>query len=273
MVLSMTGYGKGTGSDEDISFQTEIRSVNHRYNDIRIRLPVSNIILEEKIKGLVRDKISRGKVDIHITMEISKKLKEKLIYVDSTVIRAYYNAVEELMSELGIEGKTDLSFLFTLPETIKTHEPPLEEDEIWHALEISVNEALESLLEMREREGLELKKDIVIRIDKISKITEEINKRAYLVVDYYRERLKSKIEEILENPSELNSERLETEVAIMTDKSDITEEITRIYSHIRQFNGTLNSGEPKGRKLDFIIQELNREINTIGSKSNDVKIS
>ncbi|HHU69616.1 MAG TPA: YicC family protein [Thermoanaerobacterales bacterium] len=273
MVVSMTGYGRGEASSKYINFQVEIRSINHRYNDIRVRLPVSNIILEEKIKGLIKDTVSRGKVDVHITMEISGELKERLIYVDSAAIKAYYNAIEGLKYELGLEDKTDLSFLFSLPDVIKIQEPSLEEGEIWDILQMSINEAINNLIEMREKEGKELKNDLTLRINKIDKLINEIDEQSEHVVDYYREKLNNRINEILGGSYELNHERLEIEVAIMADKCDISEEITRINSHISQFLETLENDEPIGRKLDFILQELNREINTIGSKSNDAKIS
>ena len=226
-------------SSKYINFQVEIRSINHRYNDIRVRLPVSNIILEEKIKGLIKDTVSRGKVDVHITMEISGELKERLIYVDSAAIKAYYNAIEGLKYELGLEDKTDLSFLFSLPDVIKIQEPSLEEGEIWDILQMSINEAINNLIEMREKEGKELKNDLTLRINKIDKLINEIDEQSEHVVDYYREKLNNRINEILGGSYELNHERLEIEVAIMADKCDISEEITRINSHISQFLETL----------------------------------
>lgn len=273
MVVSMTGYGRGEANGKDINFQVEIRSVNHRYNDIRVRLPVSNLLLEEKIKGLIKSIVSRGKVDVHVTMEISRELKERLIYIDSTVIKAYYNAIEGLKNELGIQENINLSLLFSLPDVIKIQEPSLEKGEIWDTLQRSINEAINNLFEMRKKEGKELKNDLLLRISKVDKLINEIDVQSDHVVVQYKEKLQDRIDEILDGSHELNHDRIEIEVAIMADKCDITEEITRINSHISQFCQTLEIDEPMGRKLDFILQELNREINTIGSKSNDAKIS
>ncbi|MDK2901547.1 MAG: hypothetical protein PWR14_451 [Thermosediminibacterales bacterium] len=271
MVISMTGYGRGELEKDGLHFRVEIRSVNSRYCEIYVRLPNHNIFLEEKVKERIKQFISRGKVDVYIDIEIGENFQKK-INIDRGIIKAYYNAIEDLKKEFGFKEETSLSLLLSFPDVVTSKEPVFEGKELWEFLYPAVEQAIGDLIYTRKREGTELAKDISMRINHISEIMDKINERVPLVVKNYREKLKERVIEIL-GKQEVDQERLEMEIVIFADKSDINEEIVRIFSHIHQFRETMESDKPIGRKLDFILQEINREINTIGAKSNDILIS
>lgn len=272
MIKSMTGFGRGESMDDLHSFNIEIKSVNHRYNDIIIRMPKHISYLEEKIKKYIKQKITRGRIEVYIKLEYIDEVTMD-VKVNMPLAKIYKTAIEELINELNIKDNIMLSHMMNFPEIIKSERKDTDEDIIWNCLLKSLDLALENLLSMRNEEGLALKEDMEAQIDTIDSKILEIEKRAPVVVKDYKERLYDRIKELLDDNYELDEDRLNHEVAIFAEKSDVNEEIVRLKSHIQQFELSLNENKPVGRKLDFIVQEINREINTIGSKANDLTIT
>ena len=272
MLKSMTGFGRGESEDGIHSFNVEIKTVNHRYNDIVVRMPKHLSYLEENIKSLIKEKINRGRVEVYISLEYIDESNLNIV-VDMPLARAYKSEIDRMMDELNIDDEVKLNHMLILPEIIKKERKEVEEDIVWECLKISLEIALNNVMDMRIKEGSILKKDMENKISEIEKILIEIENRASLVVIEYKEKLKSRIEELLDEDLNVDDNRLNYEIAFFADRADINEEIVRLRSHNNQFLDSLNESEPVGRKLDFILQEMNREINTIGSKSEDLIIS
>lgn len=272
MIKSMTGFGRGESIDGAYSFSVEIRSVNHRYNDIIVKMPKHINYLEEKIKAYIKGKINRGRVEVNICFEYIDDAALD-VKVDIPLAKAYRDALDKLADELNIEDDVNLCNLLNFPDIIKTERKDLNEDKIWNCLRFAIEEALNGVMDMRVKEGLVLKSDLETQLNSMYDIINKIEDRSSLVVTEYKNKLESRIKEILDIDCNIDEERLAYEVAFFADRSDINEEIIRLKSHIKQFLNSLTEKEPVGRKLDFIIQEMNREINTIGSKANDVLIS
>lgn len=268
----MTGFGRGESIDGAYSFSVEIRSVNHRYNDIIVKMPKHINYLEEKIKAYIKGKINRGRVEVNICFEYIDDAALD-VKVDIPLAKAYRDALDKLADELNIEDDVNLGNLLNFPDIIKTERKDLNEDKIWNCLRFAIEEALNGVMDMRVKEGLVLKSDLETQLNSMYDIINKIEDRSSLVVTEYKNKLESRIKEILDIDCNIDEERLAYEVAFFADRSDINEEIIRLKSHIKQFLNSLTEKEPVGRKLDFIIQEMNREINTIGSKANDVLIS
>lgn len=268
----MTGYGKGEYENELYRFKIEIKSVNHRYNDISIRMPRHILYLEETIKKAIKEYILRGKVDVFINLEYVNNTAVD-IDVDINLARAYKIALEDLKKELGLEDNIRLNNILGVPEIIKMEKKDIDEELILDSLNKSLHIALEEINHMKVSEGKVLKKDILTKLDTIEENLNIIENRAPKIVLEYKSRLSQRIKELLDNNTLLDEDRLNNEVAFFADKSSIDEEIVRIKSHIIQFRSILDEENTVGRKLDFLIQELNREINTIGSKANDETIT
>lgn len=272
IIKSMTGYGRGESLQELYLIKVEIKAVNHRYNDISVRMPRHINYLEESVKKQIKEKISRGKIDVYINIEyINESAIE--VKVDIPLAKSYKMALEKLIQELNIEDSVKLNNVLNIAEIIKTERKEIDEDLIWNSVKESVTSALDNMIIMREQEGEELKEDIISKLNNIEESLSHIVERSPFVVTEYKEKLKDRIKDLLDNNISLDEDRINSEVAFFADKSSIDEEIVRLKSHIKQFNTILEENEPIGRKLDFLIQELNREINTIGSKANDVVIS
>lgn len=272
MLKSMTGFGRGENQDGIHNFNVEIKTVNHRYNDIVVRMPKHLNYLEENIKSLIKEKISRGRVEVYVGLEYIDESNLNIV-VDMPLARAYKSELDRIINELNIRDEVKLSHMLALPEIIKKERKEIEEDIVWECLKISLETALDNLIDMRIKEGLMLKKDMESKISKIGENLIEIENRSPLVVIEYKEKLKARIDELLDGDLDIDEDRLNSEIAFFADKADINEEIVRLKSHSNQFLNSLNENEPVGRKLDFILQEMNREINTIGSKSEDLIIS
>ncbi|NLY67789.1 MAG: YicC family protein [Tissierellia bacterium] len=272
MIKSMTGFGRGEFSNGTYAFNIEIKTVNHRYNDIIVRMPKHLNYLEEKIKRLIKKNISRGRVEIYVNMEYVTESPVE-VHVDTSLAKSYKAALENLLSELGIEDKIGLEDVLTLEDIVKTERKEIDEDIIWECLSKALSIALENVMNMRKEEGSVLKEDIQCQLEKIESMLSKIEERAPFIVEEYRDKLRERIRELLDEEQGLDEERLNYEVVLFADKSDINEEIVRFKSHIRQFYKSMESKEPIGRKLDFLVQEMNREINTIGSKANDLIIT
>ncbi|TJX16160.1 YicC family protein [Tissierella creatinini] len=272
MVKSMTGYGRGEAQNEIYKFKVEIKAVNHRYNDIIVKMPRHISYLEENIKKIIKEKIKRGKVDVYINLEYINESSID-VKVDIPLAKSYKLALEELVKELNLEDNIRLNNILGIPEIVSTERKELDEDLIWMCLSAALEIALKNIINMRELEGKELKLDILEKLCTIEKIGDKIEKRSPDVVLEYKDKLKERIKVLLEDNVVLDEDRIGSEVAFFADRCSINEEIVRLSSHIKQFRSILEEEESIGRKLDFLTQELNREINTIGSKANDIVIT
>ena len=266
----MTGYGKGVCAEEGVELTAEVKSVNNRYLDLAIKSPRIFLAQEERIRAIAREHISRGHVDIFISYT-DKREKEKSYYVDLSVARAYQQAAEQLKAALpGVADDTTLSFYLRLPDVVRTEEPSAADEVLEKLLERALHEAFSSLSAMREKEGERLKGDLLSRIQVIERLTEAIAARAPHVAEEYRKKLTERIEEYL--AGKVDEARILTEAAVFADKCSIDEELTRLRSHIKAFREICALAQV-GRKLDFLVQEFNRECNTICSKSSDKEIT
>ncbi|MCL2354114.1 MAG: YicC family protein [Defluviitaleaceae bacterium] len=275
MAKSMTAYGKGVFEQDGLKFTLELKAVNNKYCEINIRLPKLLNPLEERLRKALLSHISRGRVDVFIHFENYGQDAYKIKY-NKALAQAYKAALDTLADDLGQSGK-EFNFL---PMVAKFHDV-LEVDKtteegdlesIWQGLEQACNQAISSFIDMRKREGEYLKKDIMQRLGAILEVLKAIEEKTPDVINHYRAKLKQRIEDALEGIA-IDEARLINEVAFFADKVDISEEITRLKSHIMQFEGILAGDEAFGRKLDFITQEMAREANTIGSKANFADIS
>lgn len=266
----MTGYGKGVCVEEGVELTAEVKSVNNRYLDLAIKSPRIFLAQEERIRAIAREHISRGHVDIFISYT-DKREKEKSYYVDLSVARAYQQAAMQLKAALpGVADDTTLSFYLRLPDVVRTEEPSAADEVLEKLLERALHEAFSSLSAMREKEGERLKGDLLSRMQVIERLTEAIAARAPHVAEEYRKKLTERIEEYL--AGKVDEARILTEAAVFADKCSIDEELTRLRSHIKAFREICALAQV-GRKLDFLVQEFNRECNTICSKSSDKEIT
>lgn len=267
----MTGYGKGEASAPNGLFLVEIRSVNHRYGEISVRLPRSFYALENEVKRQAAALLKRGKIDISVQWEetASAAAAQQL---DMVVARGYYDAYARLAKELNLPQDAAPSFIMSQKGVMKEVAGTLDETEMQPHLLAAVQAAVVALDVMRISEGEALAKDLQERRKQVAEWSKLIGERTPQMVIDYRQKLKSRLDQLLEG-AEMDESRLAQEVALLADRSDITEELVRLASHFNQFDEALRSSEPVGRKLDFLMQEMNREVNTIGSKSNDAGIT
>lgn len=272
MISSMTGYGRGESNDESRSFLVEIKSVNHRYNDIIIRMPKKLSCFEERIRKLIKNYVKRGRIEVYITLDEAKD-DDLIIKPNLNIIEQYYNSLMEIKDRFQLNDDIKLTHLTRFPDTFNIENKEDAEDVIWESLSLAVNQAISSLIDMRKAEGVKLAEDIRTRSKKIFEIVKEIEIRTPIIVKEYRDKLLERIRDLTEDVIEIDEDRIALEVSMYADKSNIAEEIVRLYSHIEQLDKIINESGAVGRKLDFLIQEMNREINTIGSKSSDINIS
>lgn len=272
MIKSMTGYGRGEACAEGRRFTVELKSVNNRFCEVILRQPRSLAQIEDKIKRRIQERVNRGRVDGYISIEETGEITPA-VKVDKALAVAYHKAMEELKESLSISDVISIKDLISLPNVISLEQPEENVEEWLAAVEEATDRALDGLLAMRQNEGQRLKTDILQRADEIHRlILEQVSERAPLVVQEHREKLSQRLAEWLEG-GVIDETRLAAEVAIFTDRADISEEIVRLSSHLQQLKEILAEGGPVGRKLDFLVQEMNREINTIGSKANDLVIT
>ena len=271
MIRSMTGYGKETLCMEEREYQVEIKSVNHRYLDISIKIPRTLSYLEEEIKKEIAKKIKRGKIDVYITYENNSQ-EGKNIKINKELAKIYIEQLRELAQEEKISSNMEAIDIAKFPDilTIKTDE---EDEKIRDEIIQTTINATEKIVEMKSVEGEKILQDLLKRIEKIENEIEKISKKSTGLIEEYVVKLEKRIKEILKT-EEIDKTRLAQEVVIYADKCSIEEEVTRLKSHIYQFKNLINdNNETKGKKLDFIIQEMNRETNTIGSKANILEIT
>lgn len=268
MLKSMTGYGKGERSNNDFKIKAELKSVNHRYLDITVKLPRYLIYLEESIKKLVKERLGRGKVDVFINLDF-ESLSSLEVKVDIPLAMSFKQALSDLKEQLQLDDSIRLGNILSIPDVIRTEKRDLDEASVWETLKGALESALDQISSMREAEGLQLKLDMLAKLNVIEGIVEEVRSRSPRVVEEYKKKLNDRVQSLLEDPSVIDQDRLALEVAIYADKSSIDEELTRMISHIGQFRAIVDEEGAVGRKLDFLIQEFNREVNTMGSKSSD----
>jgi uncharacterized protein (TIGR00255 family) len=271
MVKSMTGFGRCTKQLGDFEISFEVKAVNNRYLDCNVRLPRIYSYMEESIKKLVGSYTSRGKVDVYLSVDRVVGSSTQIVS-DMGLIESYLEAFKNISETFGLKNDVSVSTVSRLPEVFSKRITEDDEDSMWEMVKEVANEALASFNSMRATEGESLKKDIEYRLDLISEMAEKIKNYSPSYLEQYRQRLETKIKEVLGSDT-FDQSRILTEVAILSEKLDTQEELTRLASHISQFKQILSQKEPAGRKLDFLIQEMNREANTIGSKSNDKEIT
>lgn len=273
MMKSMTGYGRGECTLYDRRFIIEIKSVNHRYNDIAVKMPRTMLSYEDKIKKTIGTKVFRGKIDVFINYE-SFSTDDVAININEALADSYVNVLSEIKKKYSLNSDISLELVAKFPDVISVDKNIVNEkadDEISECLFNALNIAIDNFVAMREKEGEALKSDILVKLNIIKSAVSKIEERAPMVVKDYRQRLEEKLKEYVNN--DIDESRILTEVLLFADKACIDEELTRLYSHISQMHNILEENNPVGRKLDFLVQEMNREINTIGSKSNDLEIT
>ncbi len=270
MIKSMTGYGKANLSENLKEYQVEIKSVNHRYLDISVKMPRILSYLEEEVKKEISSYIKRGKVDVFITFQ-NNSVEGKEIKINTPLAKIYIDELRKLAKEEDLLANIEVTEISKFPDVL-TIQNDQEDEMIQEELLKTVSKASENLVQMREQEGTKIAEDLLIRIESIQKKVEEISVLSTGLIEEYVVKLEGRIKEILKN-QEIDETRLAQEVVIYADKCSVEEEVTRLKSHIAQFRKLLREKEAIGKKLDFIIQEMNRETNTIGSKANNLEIT
>ena len=273
MIKSMTGFGRGEYTDGKRSIIAEIKSVNHRYSDITVKMPRRYTFAEDKIKNAVKDKIRRGKVDVSIIVENITE-NDVNIKLNTMLAKQYYDNLTELKGDFDLSGDISLQFLASLPDVMKAIPDVEDEEEITKAILEAVSEAAVNLEKMRAVEGEKLAEDLVAKGAHVKEILDQIAERAPQVVVDYTAKLKERIQDLVGSSVQVPEDRILVEAAVFADKCAIDEEITRLNSHLDQLKSIIEkSSQPDGKKLDFLVQEMNREANTIGSKANDITIT
>lgn len=268
----MTGYGKKSIEVGDTRLHVEIRSVNHRFLDISAKLPRNLLFIEENLKRKIRELLSRGRIDLFITVN-GQGIFEKKVDVDWPILDQYMKKLNEIKGRYELTGDISIDMVTKLEDVFSVQEVEENSNELQEALVNSVEDSLNRLIVMRAAEGKRLESDLIERITKISDILEKLEERRPYVVEEYRERIRLRIEEHIKEEISPDQTRILQEVGLLAEKGDVTEEFTRLHSHLSQFTQILKLDEPIGRRLDFIVQEMHREVNTIGSKSNDAKVT
>lgn len=271
MIKSMTGYGKSEQTIDSLNVTVEIKSVNHRYFEFSARVPREYGFLEEKLKKYCNSLITRGKVECYGSVEDLEE-REMEVNVNETLAAGYVKALKELSERFGLKDDISAVTLSRYPDVITLHKASEDEERIWNAVKTVAETAVSKFIEMRETEGSKLRGDILSRADYIIECVEFIEGRSPETVREYNEKLKQRMKELLGDAA-VDEQRLLNEAAIYADKIAVDEETVRLRSHISQLREFMNSSEAIGRKLDFLVQEINREANTIGSKAQDVDIA
>lgn len=270
-MYSMTGYGKGTVASDGREICVELKSVNHRFLDLGMRLPRHLIFLEDVFRGFLSERLSRGHVDIFVNYR-NDRSDARTVVVDLPLLTAYIDASHKANEQLQLRDDLGLTAALRLPDVTEVREADEDTEAVIALTKQALEIAVEELKNMRLAEGERLKKDLSARADYVLSLTEQIATRAPMVVEEYRAKLNDRIAALL-GSTEVDRTRLATEVALFADRASIDEEIVRLRSHITQMRLLLEASEPSGRKLDFVVQEMNREFNTIGSKANDAELT
>jgi uncharacterized protein (TIGR00255 family) len=271
LLKSMTGFGRGNYLGKLKQVTVEIKATNHRFAEVQVKLPRQYTALEERIKREVLQQISRGHLEVFVKLEDAGQPVREL-QVDKALALAYYKELKELAEAAGLPCEVRVIDLAVLPEVCQLKEPEENMELIWAELLPALQDALANLLEMRRLEGQKLKEDLVSRVAVLRELRGKIAAKSPLVVRLYRERLATRLQELLEEGA-VDETRLAMEVAIFADRANIDEELVRLESHFAQLEQNLQEENQVGRKIDFLLQEINREVNTIGSKANDLEIT
>lgn len=270
MIKSMTGFGRGKLEVDGREYIIEIKSVNHKYSDISIKMPKNFSFVEDEIRKEINKNISRGKIDVNI-LYLNNGNKQEKVIINKALAKNYINEIRQLINEADVNSSINIMEIIKLPDVLNIQSEESEE-QITKEIKQVLNIAIEEFLKMREKEGKTIYQDLVNRIDDVNINVEQILRLSTGLIEEYIVKLKKRIEEILKNEI-IDENRLAQEVVIYADKSSIEEEITRLKSHIQQFKELLDIKEPVGKRLDFLIQEMNREANTIASKSASIDIT
>ncbi|MFH1783388.1 MAG: YicC/YloC family endoribonuclease [bacterium] len=266
---SMTGFGSCEGS----SFKITIRSLNHRFCEVTVKMPASMLAIEDDIKKLVKKHLKRGRIEVSITKVERDVSHQDQFIVNMTLARSYLNSLKKMSSDLGIAFDAGIDSIAKVPGVVSQKETSVELKQIVPVLNKLMLKAIDNVNYIRDREAKEIKKDFSSRIKILERIVRDIGRRAPGVVSEYASRLKKRVSRLSKNLVNFDSKQLLAEVTVFAERSDITEELVRLNSHVKQFRGTMAQKTPTGRTLDFILQEMHREVNTIGSKANDFNIS
>ncbi len=270
-IFSMTGYGKGEHNDGKRSITAEIKTINNRYCDINIKTPRHLRFFEDNIRKILKNSVQRGRIDVYINIDYISE-SDTVIVPNLSLAKQYKDAIDKIKLELGISNNPSIDTIIKFQDVLVAKEDDPDDDELRVCLESAMSEAVRNLLKMREAEGTQLMADIRLCMGKIHELMKVISENSNTIVDDYKIKFENRIKELLGSSHELDENRLYTEIVIYADKSDINEEIVRFNSHMVQLKDALESGGQVGRKLDFILQETNREINTIGSKIGNLDI-
>jgi uncharacterized protein (TIGR00255 family) len=271
MLRSMTAYGRAESLTGTTEFVAEIRSGNSRYREIILRIPQGLQILEDRVRSIVSSRINRGRIEVSIQIKDNSD-KGLNLELNRPMVRAYIDIFNELQKELGCRQPIDVSFFSQFKDTIIVKQDTVDLENTWPELEAVMDNAMASLDAMRINEGKALQRDFLERLNRIKRYIDDIRKRGKAVIEAYRDKLIQRIHKLIQD-IEINEDRLMQEIAFIAERSDITEELIRIESHLEQFRDYMRRDDVVGRRLDFLVQEMNREVNTIGSKAADSYIS
>ena len=271
MIKSMTGFGRGHKVLNGRDITVEIRAVNHRYYEFSARIPRSLGYIEEKLKSLLQGRINRGKVEVSVLVCNVEAADEK-ITINRDIVKDYIEALRSVKDEFSLSDDLSLSNVLRIPDAFTVVKTETDEEQLWEDIKSAAEEALEHFIAMREAEGERMKQDVMSRLDRIEEWVGIVEQRSPMIVEEYRKKLYDKMCEVL-NSTNIDEGRILMEAGIFSEKTAVDEETVRLRSHIAQFRTMLDSGEPVGRKLDFLVQEMNRETNTIGSKVQDIEVT
>lgn len=271
MLKSMTGYGRQETVVDGRKILVEIKSVNHRFADYNIKVPRHFGFLEDKVKKLASQNITRGKIDIYVAVESGEESDTDIV-LNADLAKSYIAALHELRDKFGLKDDISVSSVARYNDIFKSERREEDEEALWQAVSTVMKDAIEAFVAMRVREGERIEADLVARINYMKELAQKVDERSPETVKEYSDRLYARIRDVLEDRT-IDESRILTEVAIFADKVAVNEETVRLASHFEEFNEIITAGEPAGRRLDFLIQEINREINTIGSKAQDIEIA
>lgn len=271
MIRSMTGYGKAIAENDSARVTVEMKSVNHRYLDLSIKSPRKLNYLEQSIRNRISSDVIRGKVDLYITLDEHADANFD-VSINTVLAKKYLDEINSMATELSVDNDIKASTLTRLPDVIEIREKQNEEDVLKDLVFEALNKCIGAFVETRESEGARLKNDLLAKMDEISSLVSKLEERSPVIIDEYREKLRAKVKELLDN-TEIDEGRIAQEVVLYADKICIDEEMVRLKSHVAEVKDIFANSKEAGRRLDFLAQELNRESNTILSKSTDVEVA
>ncbi len=271
MVRSMTGFGRGQDTVDGLAIVVEVKSVNHRYFEYSSRLPRGYGFLDDKLKGFLQQRISRGKVDAYVSIQ-ALDAGDSEVLVDHGLAAGYHKALQELAARHGVSYEGSAANLSRYPDVLTVRQAAVDEDAVWAAVQTVAGQAVERFVAMRQTEGQRMRADVLSRADTILAAVEKVEERSPQTVKEHMEKVEARMRELLAGVP-VDEARLLNEAAVYADKVAVAEETVRLRSHIQQLHELMDSSEPVGRKLDFLVQEMNRETNTIGSKCSDLELT